>query len=126
MRVLELFKKWLNVQGLHYECDEDGYLYFRYYGFQLYCCSKDDEPMLLRIEMPNIYMVKNNRVEVLEAANTISAEYSVVKMFLIEDYLYISLDLLIDDSTCIEDYVERYLNKMIMARNRIANLIFNK
>ena len=71
-------------------------------------------------------MVKNNRVEVLEAANTISAEYSVVKMFLIEDYLYISLDLLIDDSTCIEDYVERYLNKMIMARNRIANLIFNK
>ena len=76
--------------------------------------------------MPNIYMVKNNRVEVLETANTISAEYSVDKMFLIEDYLYISLDLLIDDSTCIEDYVEHYLNKMIMARNRIANLIFNK
>ena len=126
MRVLELFEKWLNVQGFHYECDEDGNLCFRYCCCQLFCCSREEEPMLLRIIMPNIYKVENDRIEVLEAANIVSAEYSVVKMFLIEDSLYISLDLLIDESTCLDDYVERYMNKIIMARHRFAKLIFNK
>lgn len=124
MGVLKLFENWLEIQGFHYEYDEDGDIRFQYYGLHLFCSKKDDEPRLLRFFIPGVYKVENNRVEVLEAINVVLGELSVIKAFLVDDLVYISLDLILDNYANLNDFVERYLGKMLLARNRIAEIIF--
>ena len=88
----------------------------------MFCC-KDNEDRFLRIIMPSIYDVDGDREKVLEAINTISRDIKAIKAFLVEDSLWLSIEMYIDSTPDIEDFIERCLDIMIAGRNRIAKEI---
>lgn len=122
MNVCDLVENWLKEQGFRCERDDDGDIRFRYQGLGMFCC-KDSDNNYLRIIMPGIYDVAGDRERVLEAINTIARELKVIKAFLVNDSLWLSIEMFIDSTPNIDDFIERCLNVMVIGRNRIANEI---
>ena len=122
MKACDLVENWLKEQGFRCERDEDGDVRFRYQGIGMFCC-KDSDDRFLRIIMPGIYDVNGDRARVLEAINTISRDIKAIKAFLVEDSLWLSIEMYIDSTPDIEDFIERCLDIMIAGRNRIAKEI---
>ena len=84
---IDLVKEWLSSEGYRYDVDNDGDIHFKFEGKNMYFIADEDDEMYFRLLMPNVYDVENNRVKVLEACNTITSEYKVVKAFLVKDSL---------------------------------------
>ena len=88
----------------------------------MFCC-KDNDSSFLRIIMPGIYDVDGDRTKVLEAINTISRDIKAIKAFLVNDSLWLSIEMFIDSTPDIDDFIERCLDIMIAGRQRIAKEI---
>lgn len=123
MNASDLVENWLKSQGFRCERDGDGDVRFRYEGVGMFCC-KDNDDSFLRIIMPGIYDVDGDRVKVLEAINTICRDIKAIKAFLVEDKLWLSIEMYIDSTPDIDDFIERCLDIMIAGRKRIAEEIF--
>jgi hypothetical protein len=126
MKAMDLVKEYLADQGYRYEIDSDGDLHFRAEGVNLYCTDSGDDEQYFRIIMPNIYTIENNREKVLEAVNRLSREYKVLKAFVTpQDNLWLSIEMFIDSSPEVEDFFPRCMRLMKMAREKMANEIFD-
>ena len=123
MNACDLVENWLKTQGFRCERDSDGDLRFRYEGVGLFCCNDNNDKLFLRIIMPNIYDVEGDRVKVLEAISTISRELKAIKAFLVEDSLWLSIEMYIDSTPDIDDFIERCLDILVAGRQRIAKEI---
>ena len=123
MNASDLVENWLKSQGFRSERDSDGDLRFRYEGVGMFCCCKDNDSSFLRIIMPGIYDVDGDRTKVLEAINTISRDIKAIKAFLVNDSLWLSIEMFIDSTPDIDDFIERCLDIMIAGRQRIAKEI---
>lgn len=123
MNASDLVENWLKEQGFRSEKDEDGDLRFRYEGVGLFCCKDDDDDRFLRIIMPNIYDVDGDREKVLEAINTICRDIKAIKAFLLNDKLWLSLEMFIDTTPDIDDFIGRCLDILVAGRRRIAQEI---
>lgn len=123
MNASDLVENWLKSQGFRSERDSDGDLLFRYERVNLFCCKDDSDKQFLRIIMPNIYKVDGDRTKVLEAINTIARDIKAIKAFLVENSLWLSIEMYIDSTPDIEDFIERCLDILIAGRNRIAKEI---
>lgn len=123
MNASDLVENWLKEQGFRSERDEDGDLRFRYEVVGLFCCKDDDDDRFLRIIMPNIYDVDGDREKVLEAINTICRDIKAIKAFLLNDKLWLSLEMFIDTTPDIDDFIERCLDILVTGRRRIAQEI---
>lgn len=73
--------------------------------------------------MPGIYKVDGDRTRVLEAISTISRDIKAIKAFLVEDHLWLAIEMFIDSTPDIDDFIERCLDIMIAGRQRIAKEI---
>ena len=73
--------------------------------------------------MPNIYDVDGDREKVLEAINTICRDIKAIKAFLLNDKLWLSLEMFIDTTPDIDDFIERCLDILVTGRRRIAQEI---
>ena len=109
MNVVDLVKEWLFAEGYRPEVDSDGDIHFRVEGISFYC-TKSDDNQYLRILLPNIYKVDNNRVKVLELVNKLSKEYKVLKAYLVEDYLWLSIEMFIDSTPEVGDFMSRCIS----------------
>lgn len=123
MNASDLVENWLKDQGFRSERDSDGDLTFRYQGANLLCCKDDSDKQFLRIIMPNIYRVDGDRAKVLEAINTIARDIKAIKAFLVSDNLWLVIEMFIDSTPDIEDFIERCLDILIAGRNRMAKEI---
>lgn len=123
MNASDLVENWLKDQGFRCERDSDGDLFFRYNGANLFCCKDDSDKQFLRIIMPNIYKVDGDRTTVLEAINTIARGIKAIKAFLVDDSLWLAIEMFVDSTPDIEDFIERCLDILIAGRQRIANEI---
>lgn len=124
MNASDLLENWLKDQGYRCRRDEDGDLQFRYEGVNMFCAKDDDDKQFMRIMMPAIYQIENNRMAVLEGINTICRDIKAIKAFLVDDYLWLSLEMFIDSTPDIEDFVEGCLDILIAGRKQIAEEIF--
>lgn len=123
MNASDLVENWLKEQGFKNERDDDGDLRFKYQGVNLFCCKDDNDKQFLRIIMPGIYKVDGDRTRVLEAISTISRDIKAIKAFLVEDHLWLAIEMFIDSTPDIDDFIERCLDIMIAGRQRIAKEI---
>lgn len=123
MNASELVENWLKSQGFRSERDSDGDLFFRYEGVPLFCCKDDSDKQFLRIIMPNIYKVEGDRTTVLEAINTIAREIKAIKAFLVGDNLWLAIEMFVDSTPDIEDFIERCLDILVASRQKIAQEI---
>ena len=85
MNVIDLVKNYLTYEGYQPEVDQDGDIHFRCQGLHLYCTNSGKDQQYLRLLLPNIYQVENNRTKVLEVSNQLSKEYKVLKSFLVRE-----------------------------------------
>ena len=123
MRPMDLVKEYLASEGYRYDIDSDGDLHFKIEGVNLYCTNNGNDEQFFRIIMPGIYEVENNRVKVLEACNKISRDYKVLKAFLVEDRLWLTVEMFMDSTPEVGDFIQRISSILINARKDIAQEI---
>ena len=126
MITTELVKDWLLNEGYKFEVDEDGDIRFKYQGKAFYCTGDSNDEQFFRIIMPGIYQLEDNRVKVLEAINTVCREMKVLKAFLVDDKLWLSIEMFVDSSPEVDDFIERCLNILTAGFERIAHEIFSE
>jgi len=124
MKTEDLVKEWLKSQGFRYDVDSDGDIHFKYQTHNYFFTVSETDQSFFRLIMPNLYEVEDNREVVLEACNTISRDIKVVKAFLVEDRLWLAIEMFIDTTPELDDFFERCLDILEAARDRIAEEIF--
>ncbi len=125
MKTEELVKQYLSSEGYKYDVDGDGDIHFKYEGVNLFFTVDHEDQLFFRIIMPNIYQLEGNRTKVLEAINTVSSRLKVLKAFLVEDRLWLAVELFIDTTPELDDFFPRCMNLLKQGRELIANEIFN-
>ena len=123
MNASDLVENWLKEQGFKNERDNDGDLHFKYQGVNLFCCKDDNDKQFLRIVMPGIYQIDGDRMKVLEAINTICRNIKAIKAFLVEDHLWLAIEMFSDSTPDIDDFIERCLDILMAGRQHIAQEI---
>ena len=124
MRTEELVKEFLSNEGYRFDVDGDGDIHFKYEGVNLYFTVDKDDQNYFRLIMPNIYQLEGNRVKVLEAINAVARDLKVIKAFLVEDRLWLTVELLIDSTPELEDFFPRCMGLLKAGRDKIAEEIF--
>lgn len=120
----DLMQAWLFQEGYWNEIDKDGDVHFKYDGKHMYF-TPDDDPTFFRLSMPGIYKLENNRVKVLEACNTINRNYKVLKAFLNNDSLWLSIEVFVDSTPEVGDFADRCCKILVNGFNDIAKEIFD-
>ena len=93
---IELVRDWLSSEGYKYELNDDSTgLRFKYQGLMIYFEADKNDEQFFRLLMPDIYTLENNREKVLEVCNAISSEIKLIKAFLIEDHLFLSIEVFV-------------------------------
>ena len=124
MRTDELVKQFLSNEGYKFDVDSDGDIHFKYEGINLYFTVDNNDQRYFRLIMPNIYQLEGNRTKVLEAINTVARDLKVIKAFLIEDRLWLAVELFIDSTPELEDFFPRCMGLLKAGREKIAEEIF--
>ena len=124
MRTEELVKEFLSNEGYRFDVDGDGDIHFKYEGANLYFTVDKDDQNYFRLIMPNIYQLEGNRVKVLEAINAVARDLKVIKAFLVEDRLWLTVELFIDSTPELEDFFPRCMGLLKAGREKIAEEIF--
>lgn len=124
MRTDELVKQFLSNEGYKFDIDGDGDIHFRFEGINLYFTVDNNDQRYFRLIMPNIYQLEGNRTKVLEAINTVARDLKVIKAYLIEDRLWLAVELFIDSTPELEDFFPRCLGLLKAGREKIAGEIF--
>lgn len=119
----DFVKGWLSSEGYKYDIDSEGDVHFKYQGKNIWFIEDVDDDMYFRLMMPNIYKVTNDRIKVLEACNTITCELKVVKAFLNGDNLHLCIEMFVDSTPNIEDFLERCCDILLAAYRRGAQEI---
>ena len=84
---------------------------------------------MLHLQMPcflgvgNFSKVDGDRTTVLEAINTIARDIKAIKAFLVDDSLCLAIEMFVDSTPDIEDFIERCLDILIAGRQKIAKEI---
>lgn len=124
MTTKELVKQYLSSEGYKYDIDGDGDIRFKYEGVNLYFSVDENDQSFFRLIMPGIYKIENNRGKVLEAINTVTRDFKVLKAFLVDEYLWLSVEIFIDSTPKLEDFFPRCMGLLKAGREKIAREIF--
>lgn len=124
MRTEELVKEYLSSEGYRYNIDGDGDIHFKYEGIDLFFTVDKNDQSFFRLIMPSIYTLEGNRTKVLEAINTVTRDLKVIKAFLVEDHLWLAVEMFIDSSPELEDFFPRCMGLLKAGREKIAAEIF--
>ena len=126
MSTEDLVKEYLSTEGYRFDVDGDGDIHFKFEGINLFFTVDKNDQHFFRLIMPNIYTLENNRVKVLEACNTITRQYKVLKAYLVEDRLWLSIEMFVDSTPEIGDFIERCCNILISGFDDTAREIFKE
>lgn len=125
MNAIDLLENWLKANGCRNERDDEGNLIFRYEKRQMIVFKDSEDCNFLRICIPSIYEVDGDREKCLEAINTISRRIKVIKAFLVDDQLWLSVEALVDSTQNTDNFIERYLDILIEGYKSIAKEILS-
>lgn len=124
MSTEDLVKEYLSTEGYRFDVDGDGDIHFKFEGINLFFTVDKNDQHFFRLIMPNIYTLENNRVKVLEAVNTVTRDMKVLKAFLVDDRLWLSVEIFIDSTPELEDFFPRCMGLLKAGREKIAAEIF--
>jgi len=125
MNTIELVKDFLSTEGYRFDIDGDGDIHFKFEGVNLFFTEDKNDQSYFRLIMPGIYKLEGNREKVLEAISAVNRDLKVLKAFLVEDLLWLSVEIFIDSTPELEDFFPRCLALLKEGREHIAKLIFS-
>ena len=124
--IKEIFE-YLKSEGLQPEMKEYG-IFFRYQMMSFYILNYEDDDHFLRVVLPGIMDVDaNNRVDVLEACNKVTAEMKIVKAYVMDssdgDNVWLSTEQILDADPQLVDIIPRSLNVLLSAYREFGEAI---
>jgi hypothetical protein len=125
MKTTDLVKNWLYSEGYKYEIDDDGDLKFKFNGHSMWCIPDPNDPLYLRIALV-IGFEDYNKDKMLDAANTVNKDIKAIKTFIANDSVWFSIEMYIDSSPELEDFLERCLNILLAGRQKFIEMINDK
>lgn len=125
MKTTDLVKDWLASEGYKYNIDSDGDLIFMYQGFGMWVRADENDPLFLSIVMPNIYEVDNDYDKVQRALNQLNSSIKTVKGFVVNDNVWLAIEMYIDSSPEMDDFLERCLDILIAGGRKFAEELRN-
>lgn len=120
----EMVMEYLGQEGYRYKVDEDGDICFKYEGLNMIVSLQERDRDYFRIMMPCIYQLEDNRIKVLEAINEVCKSLKAIKAFLVEDYLWIAIEMFTDSTPELEDFMPRCMQILKTGREMLAEEIF--
>ena len=125
---MDIYKNWLSENGVKYE-EKDYGLTFKYQGGYFIIGNNSKDSQYFNIVMPGIFDFGDNpdvpRIKVLEALNTITADYKVVKAVCDQEDCWLTTEIFIDSTPDVEDYFERLLNILHQSRMEFFQILRN-
>ncbi|MFI3281566.1 MAG: hypothetical protein R3Y44_06320 [Rikenellaceae bacterium] len=112
---MKVFKEFLQKENFRFEESSYG-LHFSYQGANFAIANNEKDPLYLQLVMPGIYEVNNDKIKVFEAMNRINGDKKAVKAFLVEDSVWMNIEMFIDSTPDLGDFFFRILDILHNAR----------
>ncbi|MGE5559494.1 MAG: hypothetical protein ACM3XN_00350 [Chloroflexota bacterium] len=98
MKKADLFTRYLQQEGYMPKIDEDGDVVFKAEGLTYVLFAAEDDEEYFRLAIPNFWSIEDDeeRLRVLNAAATVTAQMKVAKVQVIRDNVWASVEMLID------------------------------
>ena len=118
----EIYKKWLSENGLIYNVDEDEDLHFKYQMCNFYIMNPHNDKLFLQVMLPNIWSIdsEEERTNALIVANKLNMQRKALKVFITQESTILTVEMFIDNTPDVEDFMERILNILIQGREGFA------
>ena len=81
-------------------------------------------PSKLKLTLCLFYQLEDNRIKVLEAINEVCKSLKAIKAFLVEDYLWIAIEMFTDSTPELDDFMPRCMQILKTGREMLAQEIF--
>lgn len=114
---MDLYKNWLLSNGIKYEEIPIG-ISFKYQGLNFLIADPGEDSQYLSVSLPAIDDVEDNELKVLQACNKVTAETKVLKVVLHGDSVWAHVEMFIDNTPDIEDFMDRILDLLMEGRQR--------
>ena len=121
-----IYKNWLKKNNIGYKQTEEG-LVFEYQNGAFVISENSNDKEYFQLIMPNIFeMNDDNWGKVVVAIMAINKEYKCVKSFLVNKDVWLSTEILLDQTPEIELIMPRLLRQLFEARTDFYNKIENQ
>jgi hypothetical protein len=125
MTIKEQINEFLCNEGLRPQ-EEDFGFYFRYQMLNFLIHWDEEDELFLKISLPGIFSTdENNRIDALEAINTVNIERKVVKGLIYDDSVWLTAEQLLDTTPNFEDIIPRTLGMLMQARSEFYDALRN-
>lgn len=116
--VFEIYEQWFKNNGIIYNIDEDGDLHFKYQTCNFYILNPKDDKLFLHIILPNIWSIddEDERARALQVANDLNKNRKALKVFITQSNTILTVEMFIDSTPDVEDFMERILDILISGR----------
>ena len=126
-KIIDQVFDYLKAQGLQPEKRDYG-LFFKYQMMSFLVLHYEDDEYFFRIIMPGVMDVDaNNRIDVLEACNKVTADIKVAKAFINdsadEPEVWLSTEQLLDQDPRFDDVIPRSLKILLAAHSEFSKAI---
>lgn len=121
----ELVKNWLAAEGFKCTIDADGDAQFKYQGLWMLATMDSDDPLYLKILLPRIYEIDNDREKVMEILNGMNTRIKCMKGFIAENSVHLCIEMYVDSSPEVEDFLERCLEILVLSRSHFIDQLRN-
>ena len=118
----EIYKKWFSENGIIYNIDDDGDLHFKYQMRNFYILDPHDDKQFLQVMLPNIWSIddEKERADALQVANMLNMKRKALKVFITKTNTVLTVEMFIDNTPDVEDFMERILDILIEGRSLFA------
>lgn len=98
MSKAEIYFEYLKEEGYLPQIDNDGDVIFKAEGLSYLLFAGEDDPTYFRLALPFFWEIESpaERQRVLAAAAVVNAEVKVVKLYVVEDHTWASVEMLMD------------------------------
>ncbi len=116
---------WLNEQGYETELDEDGDIRFRRELWTYLVVFESADPIFIRVLLPAFWRVdgETEREQALLAANAVTAETKVAKVYLRDDAVFAAVELFYAPPEAVVAVLERALDALHAAVFLFVNIM---
>ena len=123
----EIYKKWFSENGIIYNIDEDGDLHFKYQMCNFYIVDPHGDKQFLQVMLPNIWSIEDEkeRTDALQVANMLNMKRKALKIFITSSNTVLTVEMFIDNTPDVEDFMERVLDILIQGRTMFAQEMRN-
>ena len=115
-----MYQSFADKRGYEGFVDGDGDYQFKADGYTYFFEVDEDDPLFFRLVLANIWEIESEmeRLQVLKAADAVNYQLKAVKIFTVEDNVWVGIEVLQADVSDFERQFDRYMTIITEAVDR--------